>query len=81
MDKKELRKELEFLLIHSIENTLNKRDCLVTRKIRETTFEAAKIVAKKFYKSIKAGTFAKKKPLTRNTTKKMVKPSSAKAKK
>ena len=60
MDKKELRKELEILLIHSIEDTLNKRDSTITKKIRKTTFDVSKVIAKKFYKSIKTEATATK---------------------
>lgn len=53
MKKKELRKELELTLIKAIEEPLNKRNAEAARKIREITFGAAKIIAKKFYKSVK----------------------------
>lgn len=73
MDKKELRKELEILLIHSIEDTLNKKDSATTKKIRKTTFEVSKVIAKKFYKSIKTEATVVK-GIRKSTPKKIVKP-------
>ena len=53
MSKKELRKELELLLIKTLEEVLNKKDAEATKKIKKTTHEASKMVAKKFFKIIK----------------------------
>lgn len=54
MNKKELRKELELTLVKTIEEVLNKRNHEAAKKIREITYGASKIIAKKFYKSLKA---------------------------
>jgi hypothetical protein len=53
MNKKELRKELELILVKTIEEVLTKRNSTIPAKIRKTTFEASKSVAKKFYKALK----------------------------
>lgn len=58
MSKKELRKELELSLVKEIENVLNKLDAAITGKIRKTTYQASKQVAKKFYKALKLKTTA-----------------------
>lgn len=52
MSKKELRKELELILLKSIEEVLSKRNAEVAKKIRKTSQEASKMVAKKFLKNI-----------------------------
>lgn len=52
MSKKELRKELELTLTKSLEEVLSKRNVEVAKKIRKTTYEASKMVAKKFLKNI-----------------------------
>lgn len=54
MSKKELRKELELTLVKTIEEVLNKQNTVATSKIRKTTHEASKMVAKKFLKIIKS---------------------------
>jgi hypothetical protein len=56
MNKKELRKELELTLVKTIEDVLNKHNAKSAKKVRRTTFEVSKIVAKKFYKSLKQET-------------------------
>lgn len=56
MSKKELRKELELNLSKHIENVLVGIDETVAKKIRKTTLEASKLVAKKFYKISKQNT-------------------------
>ena len=53
MNKKELRKELELALVKSIEDVLSKKNSVASKKVRKTTYEASKAVAKKFYKSLK----------------------------
>lgn len=53
MGKKDLRKELELSLVKEIENVLNKLDNTVTGKIRKATYQASKLIAKKFYKALK----------------------------
>lgn len=53
MSKKELRKELELILIKTIEEVLNKRNAEATKKIKKATQDASKMVAKKFLKIIK----------------------------
>jgi len=52
MSKKELRKELELVLIKAIEDVLKKRNAEAAQKIIKTTYEASKTVAKKFLKNI-----------------------------
>ncbi|MDP1747476.1 MAG: hypothetical protein Q8L90_18020 [Bacteroidota bacterium] len=52
MSKKELRKELELTLTKSLEEVLSKRNVEVAKKIRKTTYEASKMVAKKFLKNM-----------------------------
>jgi hypothetical protein len=52
MSKKELRKELELTLTKSLEEVLSKRNVDVAKKIRKTTYEASKMVAKKFMKNM-----------------------------
>lgn len=54
MSKKELRKELELVLVKTIESVLSKKDALIAPKIRKTTAQASKDIAKKFYKSLKS---------------------------
>lgn len=54
MSKKELRKELELTLTKSLEEVLSKRNVEVAKKIRKTTYEASKMVAKKFLKNIQS---------------------------
>ncbi|MEO6902145.1 MAG: hypothetical protein ABI315_03245 [Bacteroidia bacterium] len=54
MSKKDLRKKLEIELMKIIENYLNKSNEEVAGKIRKTTYEASKTIAKKFYKTIKS---------------------------
>lgn len=53
MSKKEIRKELELVLIKSLEEVLNKKNAVATKKIRKNTHVASKMVAKKFLKMIK----------------------------
>ncbi len=53
MTKKELRKELELTLVKTIEEVLSKKNPDNAKKLRKTTQEASKVVAKKFYKSLK----------------------------
>ncbi len=59
MSKKELRKKLELTLTKSLEEVLSKRNVEVAKKIRKTTQEASKMVAKKFLKNIQAITESK----------------------
>lgn len=66
MNKKELRKQLELTLVKTIEEVLNKNNSDATKKIRKTTYEASKNVAKKFYKTLKAEV----KPSIKNSSKK-----------
>jgi hypothetical protein len=53
MNKKALRKQLELALIKAIEETLNKRNALAAGQIKKKVNEASKLIAKKFYKTIK----------------------------
>lgn len=73
MNKKELRKELELTLVKAIEEVLSKKNSEATKKIRKTTYDASKSVAKKFYKSLKekpkAKAIPKNKPATKAKTK------------
>lgn len=69
MNKKELRKELELTLVKAIEEVLNKKNSEATKKIRKTTYDASKSVAKKFYKSLKEKPKAKAKPKSKPATK------------
>lgn len=54
MEKKELRRKLKFDLLKSIEETLNKNNSEVAKKIRKITLDVAKKIAKKFYKTLEA---------------------------
>jgi hypothetical protein len=56
MNKKELRKQLELALVKTIEDTLNKIDSENPKKIRKTTYESSKNIAKKFYKTLNSET-------------------------
>ena len=69
MDKKELRKELELLLVKTIEEVLSKKNSESSKKIRKTTYDSSKTIAKKFYKSLKE----KAKPAAKKAAKKPVK--------
>lgn len=53
MSKKELRKELEHILIKTLEDVLNKQNAEATKKINKTIHEASKLIAKKFSKIMK----------------------------
>ena len=53
MNKKELRKELELLLVRSIEIVLSNKNDAAAKSIRKNTLHASKTLAKKFYKSLK----------------------------
>jgi uracil phosphoribosyltransferase len=61
MNKKELRKELEHLLVNSIETVLNKKKPTAAKSIRKNTLSASKTLSKKFYKSLKTKKVAVKK--------------------
>lgn len=69
MSKKELRKELELLLVRSIENVLNQKNATTAKSIRKNTLGASKTIAKKFYKSLKTETKSVAKPAPRKSTK------------
>ncbi len=62
MSNKILRKELELTLVKTIEDVLTKANPLATKKIKKATQEAAKSVAKKFFKTIKLEAKIKKAP-------------------
>ncbi|OFY85513.1 MAG: hypothetical protein A3F72_10085 [Bacteroidetes bacterium RIFCSPLOWO2_12_FULL_35_15] len=53
MKTKEKRQKLELALIKSIEEILIKEDSEAAKTIRKITYEAAKRLAKKFYKTVK----------------------------
>lgn len=60
-NKKALRKELELILVKTIEGVLTSRNVEATKKIKKTTTDSSKTIAKKFYKTIK--TVSTKKPV------------------
>ena len=53
MNKKHLRKELELSLVKTIEDLLISINPEGAKQVDEIIFGAAKIIAKKFYKSLK----------------------------
>lgn len=69
MNKKELRKELELILVKTIEEVLSKKNSEASKKIRKTTYDASKSIAKKFYKSLKEKPKTKEKPKSKPTKK------------
>jgi hypothetical protein len=78
-NKKALRKELELILVKTIEGVLTTHNVEATKKIKRTTTDASKTIAKKFYKTIK--TVSTKKPATsKNSAKKPVRSVVTKAK-
>ncbi|MGQ0828837.1 MAG: hypothetical protein ACT4ON_10630 [Bacteroidota bacterium] len=79
MNKKTLRKELEFVLVKTIEEVLKNRNTEATRKIKRITFQSSKTIAKKFYKAIKS-TSDKKPAPAKGIAKKPVKTAVTKAK-
>jgi hypothetical protein len=62
MSNKILRKELELTLVKTIEDVLTIVNSGATQKTIKATQEAAKTVAKKFYKTIKSEAKIKKTP-------------------
>ena len=62
MSNKILRKELELTLVKTIEDVLTKVNPGAAKKIKNSTQEASKTVAKKFFKTIKSETKIKKMP-------------------
>ena len=54
MNKKAIRKELAMSLLKGIEEVLNKHNNAASKKIRKTTLDASKQVAKKFVKALKS---------------------------
>ena len=73
MNKKEQRRELEHLLIKSIETVLNKKNSTAAKSIRKNTLSASKTLSKKFYKSLKTKKIVVKK-VTKPTAKKVSAP-------
>jgi predicted transposase YdaD len=53
MNKKHLRKELELSLVKAIEDLLISKNPEAAKQVDEIIFGASRIIAKKFYKSIK----------------------------
>ncbi len=53
MNKKHLRKELELSLVKTIEDLLISINPEATKNVDEIIFGASKIIAKKFFKSLK----------------------------
>jgi hypothetical protein len=77
--KKTLRKELELILVKTIEGVLTMRNVEAAKKIKKTTADSSKNIAKKFYKTIK--TVSSKKPTpSKNSAKKPARPVVTKAK-
>ena len=93
MNKKQLRKNLELSLVKTIEDLLISINPEATKQVDEIIFGASKIIAKKFYKSIKvkeekaeekkASVLKKKvaKPAVKSTPNKSAKPAVRKTKK
>lgn len=63
MSNKILRKELELTLTKTIEDVLTKVNAGAAKKVNKSTREASKIIAKKFFKTIKSDAKVKKTPL------------------
>lgn len=68
MNKKELRKELELTLVKTIEEVLSKKNADSAKKVRKTTHEASKAIAKKFYKALKEKAVTKPAVKTKSKT-------------
>jgi hypothetical protein len=68
---KTLRKELELNLVKTIEDVLSKQSAETAVKIRKTTVESSKTIAKKFYKIFKqkSNVITKSKPVKNLKTK------------
>ena len=75
-NKKALRKELELILVKTIEGVLNTRNVEASKSIKKITYGSSKTIAKKFYKSVRATTEKKSIP-----SKKVVKKPASKKKK
>jgi hypothetical protein len=67
------RKELELRLVKTIEEVLSKQNAEAVAKIRKTTVEACKLIAKKFSKTLKQKTEVtiKTKPVKKSLKKKV----------
>jgi hypothetical protein len=61
MSNKEQRKELELLIVKSIEDVLSQKNSEASKKIKKTSLQASKAIAKKFLKAIKSITSIKSK--------------------
>lgn len=61
MSNKEQRKELELLIVKSIEEVLSQKNSEASIKIKKTSALVSKIIAKKFIKAIKSITSTKSK--------------------
>lgn len=81
MNKKALRKELEQLLVKTIEGVLTTRNNEAAKKIKKTILQSSKAVSKKFYKALKTkASIAKKQVPSKTIAKKPVKSAITKAK-
>jgi hypothetical protein len=74
MSKKELRKQLEILLVKAIQEVLIKSDAETAKKVRKITYESSKNIAKKFYKSLKTEVKISVKPAKKRSSIKKSKP-------
>jgi len=83
MNKKQLRKDLELALVKNIEDLLISIHPEASKEVDEIIFGASRIIAKRFYKSIKQKTEKKtvkkqpkktKAPTPKTTTKKAIQP-------
>lgn len=72
MSNKILRKELELTLVKTIEDVLTKVNPAAAGKIKKSTQEASKTVAKKFFKTIKLEAKIKKTPAKKSVKKTVV---------
>ena len=75
MKNKELRKQLETVLVNSLSATLTARNDKAGKKIEKTIKSAAKEIARKFYKALDV----KKVAVKKKTSKKPAPPAKAKA--
>jgi len=82
MNKKQLRKELEATLFKTIEDLLISINPEAANEVSDITYGASRILAKKFYKSVKQQEEKKAKPIKQKPeVKKAVAPKKKAAKK
>ena len=70
MNKKQIRQNLEATLVKNIEDLLLSINPEATNKVLDIVFGASKIIAKKFYKSIKQQQQRKETPVAKKASKK-----------